>query len=346
MTQTPYEQSAAIGPWDPRRYAREVGSEEIRWSRGFLRCRPERWFPGFAAHWLPLAHSMGLEMRIAEIRPALDVSAALTHGFRARVDGEPLVVAIDDESFRVLVPALCAAAHEQASQTVFEYMARRLLASLNLSWSGPASSTIEFEGPLSEADRQYAGAVKVAVQINTSACALWVLLSEQLVERFDGLWRRQVHSAARIPADDGSPLRIEVAQLGVPANEIGGYLRPGSDIDLQVLATDTVILKLGIRPWLPARLANVEGELALEMVPAPLPVHNVPDGSVRLSIEFGQMKLASTDIAEISQPGVIFRTAIPLSDRVQICANGEHVADGQLALYEGRLAVRVLSARQ
>ena len=50
----------ALGGWDPQRALRKIDPAEVRYSRGFLRCRPEKWFPGCATPVLPRAHSLGV----------------------------------------------------------------------------------------------------------------------------------------------------------------------------------------------------------------------------------------------------------------------------------------------
>ncbi len=133
-----------LTPWEPQRYLRRVSAQQVKFARGFLRCRPERWFPGFAAQWLPLAHSLGIELRIVEVQPFMGVPRGLDHGYCATVDGEAMAILLDIASAKVLRDAFVPGAPDSSHPVMIEYLARRLLSSLALSWSGPQASAVRF----------------------------------------------------------------------------------------------------------------------------------------------------------------------------------------------------------
>ena len=120
------ENPGGLVVWDARRYLRSVGSLEVRLSRGFLRCRPEKWFPGLAGHWLPLIHSLGIELKIQEIKPVLTLPAGLSFGYCGSVDDEPFGVFGDHEGVRAILAAVGGAVVPQAGEVLAEYLARRL----------------------------------------------------------------------------------------------------------------------------------------------------------------------------------------------------------------------------
>ena len=77
--------SPKLIPWVPQQTLRMYDSDQVRFSGGFLRSRPERWFPGFSAHWLPLAHALGIEAQLVEIKPLLIVPPALEYLYAGEI---------------------------------------------------------------------------------------------------------------------------------------------------------------------------------------------------------------------------------------------------------------------
>lgn len=340
MVEENREENISLVPWEPRRYVRKLDPVEVRLSRGFVRSRPEKWFPGLATQWLPLGHSLGVEIKITEVKPVITPPRGLEYGFAGRVDDEPVAILIDADSARVILEAVSPGSTESASGVVMEYMARRLLSSLGLSWSGPESSVVQFDSELDPQSVSTAGAIKLAVLVNSNACVVWIALGRRMVERLDGLWRRQVQSTTK---SSGAPsdVHIEIAQLAVPPAMLVDYMRAGTVIDLEVFVSDMVVLRLGNKPWLPARLADVNGRLGFEIVPGPVASAPLPDGTTRLSIEFGKVLFEPATIAEMSQIGSTWESDITLSDQVHMVINGERVAAATLCLYEGRFAISV-----
>lgn len=334
-------QSEPVLPaWDPRRYVRKIDPSEVRLSRGFMRCRPEKWFPGFSAHWLPLAHSLGLEVRVVECKPVAVTPKGLDVSFTGSVDNEPMAILMDAESRKIAVEAVSPGATENAKIVTLEYLARRLLSTLALSWSGPQPSVVRFDPDRDPSEAREAGAIKLTVMINNNPCTVWLVLGRLLVDKFDGLWRRQIQSASKLPQGN-TELRLEIAQLAVPPSMLVDYMAAGTVVDLEVLISDLVTIRAGNKPWLPGRICDVGGKLGFEIVAGPTSAHSLPEGTTRLSIEFGKVSFDSTTMAEMGQVGAIYETDLPLTENVVMVINGERVADATLCSYEGRFAISV-----
>lgn len=334
------EQNSAIVPWDYRRYAKVVEPDVARLSRGFLRCRPEKWFPGFATQWLPLVHSLGAEVRIVEVKPTLSVPGGLERGFTGSVDDEPLSIFIEDPSAHSLLEAVTPGVLPSASGVVLEYLARRFLASLALSWTGPSQSVVRYEPEIEPTTVREAGAIKLTFSINGATCTVWVGLGPGVVERFDGLWRRQVRSATKSSGGQ-TILRAELAQLAVPPSMLGDYTRSGAVIDLEMPVGDQLIVRADNRPLFLSRICAVHDNLALECVPGTVAAPLIPDGSTRLAVEFAGVPVEAAILAEVAQFGAVFDTGVPLSNEVRLMVNGEPVAKALLCTYEGRFALSV-----
>jgi flagellar motor switch/type III secretory pathway protein FliN len=332
--------TAAVQLWEPRRALRRIDEKEARLSRGFLRCRPEKWFPGFAAHWLPLAHALGCEARISEIKTLASIPQGCDSAFLGSIDGEPLVLAVDADTVRNVCEELAPGSKAEASRVVFEYLMRRLLATLALSWSGPESSAIRFQGAVELSTVKLEGSVRITFTMNTTSATVWIGFGARVVDRLDGLWRRQIQSSARAP-QGSSAARIEVAQLGVPPQMLADYLKRGTVIDLEVRASEQVRMLVAGRPWMPARLVDVGGVFGCEMMPGALASPPVPEGTTRLAIEIGAIALEPSMLAELGQIGSVLITDIPVSEQVSLVINDDVVGQARLCVYEGRFAIEV-----
>lgn len=339
MAQANSEQESVI-PWDPTRVLRRIDAGEVRLSRGFLRSRPERWFPAFPTHWLPLAHSLGVEFKVTEVRPMMTVPRGLQSGFACSVDGEPFAILLDETSTSVFLDTVAPGASGAGQEIVGEYLARRLLVSLEASWSGPESAVVRFESEKDPFAVPVQGAVKVSVEVHGSSGTVWIALGRMLVDRLDGLWRRQLRSTRA--ADETAELQIEVAQLAVPPAALVEYVRSGTVIDLDTPAGDQVLVRVEGKPWLPARLSEVEGRFALEMLAGPTQAPVMPDGTTRMSICLLTRTVDSQVLGELSQTGALWDTGLPLGDTVEMVINGEKVAEATLGTFEGRFAITVI----
>lgn len=330
----------ALNSWDPQRLLRKLDPAEARYSRGFLRCRPEKWFPSFATQWLPLAHSLGVEIKVLEVKPVLSSPRTLRFGFAGAVDDEAVAMLMDEPSYEVLLEAMAPGAVPQSGPIVAEYMARRFLSSLALAWSGPEASVVRFDRQVNPLDVPAVGAVKFSFEINGSSATVWFLMGKLLIERLDGLWRRQVRSSAK--AGGGAvEVHLEIAQLAVPVSMLSDYTRPGSVIDLEVVSSDLVTLRHSGKGWLPGRLCALNGALGFEVISGPVASPVLPDGTTRLSIELTSVKFDPALLSEMAQVGAIWDTGVRLSDKVMLTINGDRVADATLCLFEGRFAISV-----
>jgi hypothetical protein len=339
-----HNEGTNVSPWEPTRFLRTAAPSEVKLSRGFLRCRPEKWFPGFAAQWLPLGHSLGVEMKMIEAKPVLHTPIEQSIGFVGTIDGEPIGLSIDPASARVvteaIVPGGLRGGDSQSGGLVLEYLARRLLTSLAAAWTGPQSSQVRFEPEIGFQEVDPGGDVRINFSVNGTPAQVVISLGRFLVDRLDSLWRRQVHSTGRA-VEAGSEIALEIAQLAVPPSMLGDYLRSGTLIDLESRASDALTLRAGTKAWHSARGCISNGCYAFEVIPGGSAPPGLPEGTTRLSISLGSTRLDGGVVAELAQPGAMWETTVPATDRVELLINGEAVGEGRLGLYEGRFAVTV-----
>lgn len=340
------ETSGSSGPellaWDFQRFLVRADGNQARLSRGFLRCRPEKWLPSLGAEWMPLAHSLGVDFRVHEVRPLLSLPDGLEVGYTAVVDGEPFGVFFDREAVRVMVDVIVPSSFPDARDLVVEYIARRFVSTLGSTWSGQDISSVQFDNRIDPFSLNPVGVVKISVAINGTAGTIWLGLGQNVIDKLDGLWRRQVQSTQSRSQDAVGEVFFEVAQLAVPPADLMAYTKAGTVIDLEVPAVDTLTVRSAVRPLFNAKMCNIDGRLGLEALPTAPSNQILPEGMTRLSICFAKVSQDSASISEYGQPGTIWDTGIALSDGVQMILNGDVVAQGILCTYDGRFALSVL----
>lgn len=334
------EQAGAPVPWQPERALKECDALEVHFSRGFLRSRPERWFPGFAALWLPLAHSLGIEVQLVEVKPLLHLPPSLEFGFGALVDGESFGILFDATSARIIVDSVAPGSQEYAERTVLQYIARRFVYSLTYCWSAADGSKVEFDGILDPLQEPAAGAVKLTVMINNNYCTLWAALGEKLTERLDGLWRRQIHSQVKTENSVGL-VSIEIARVQAPGGDPLNLSLAGTQLDLGTALSDQVVLRLDGKTWLPARLGVCHGYFVIESIAGAAIELDSSENSSTVSVELGRISLDEQKISELSQPGAYFQSSIEASPRIKLFSQDREIASGTLSVLDGQFVVEI-----
>jgi flagellar motor switch/type III secretory pathway protein FliN len=290
---------------------------------------------------LPIAHSLGIELKLNEAKPGTALPKGLATGFACSVDDEPLGIYLDDISTNVVLEALVPGGSPQAIRVVGEYLARRLLVSLESSWSGPESAVVRFESERHPFELEPQGVVKLSFEIQRNVATVWVAMGRSLVDRLDSLWRRQIRSASRMSEGQGD-VHLEIAQIAVPPATLVDYLKPGSVIDLETPVSDAVVVHFAGKPYMPGRLGEVQGKLGFEILPGPVPSTSIPEGTTRLSVASAIFRMEGAQMSELSQPGAAWDTGISLGDVVAVVINGGKVAEARLCVFEGRLAISIL----
>lgn len=332
---------SGVLPWNPQVRLSRVNTDTVSLSRGFLRCKPERWFPGFGAKWLNLAHAASVEVKLLDARPILrEFEFNFETIFSAEADGQALYVGLDRESATILGTAVCSDGMPLARTLTVEYLIRRLISSLAQAWSGPQFTAVKFVGPLHEAVPQVIGAIRISLDINSKHCDVWVLLSAGLISRLDELWRRQIHSSTPPPSEDWM-VRIELGRLTISPETVPDYLRPGTIIDLEIAESDIAMLRVGERAWLTVKLFNNDGQLAFEVLPTMLASSVSLPSATQLAVELGAIKIKGEAISELAQIGAMWRTDLKLGTKVNLTVGGEVLGQGELGTFDGRFAVTV-----
>lgn len=337
QTESENNKSENAPNFDVFRQLPELVKNDVELSRGFLRCRPEKWFPSFASHWLPLWHSLGIDARLSEIKPAVRAGKNIGKGYYGVVDGERVAVSLEEGTEEFILAAVSPGVGADAGAILLEYLARRFFASIGLSWSAADNANVQFLREIKTHSFTERGAVKISFSLNNNLCTAWVLLGESLVKRLDGLWRRQLHSQQKPEAVKMHEGRIEFASLEAPAGSSGRSLRKGEFLPLDRAKIDSVSLMIDDKPFLPARLYQVEEKLALQI--QGLGGQSTISSGEILRLCSPAFEISSESLTEISQVSSILITDLDLHTMVQIMAGDAKVAEGRIAYSLGSLGV-------
>ncbi|MEZ4754325.1 MAG: hypothetical protein R3A13_08465 [Bdellovibrionota bacterium] len=332
-----------LQPWMPDSSLQEIDSLTVGLSKGFLRSRPQAWFPGFASQWMPLFHSLGLESKLLEVSPLKDLPQITAEWsvFEAQVDGESMGVCLDQSSAAVISNSVTPGADSTTREISREYMIRRLVGSLALSWSGGEANVLF--NPISKlADSNYKAAIKLSCTISSVPLEIWFLLGSQLLSKLDNLWRAQLRSVGQTDVNLNHKIQVELTQLAVPPSMLADYTRPGTLVDLEMPVEDRVFLRLDGSPWLPGRLCKCNSQFVVKVISGPIPNRVIPSDSSRLSIDLGELTLSSLNLAESSQIGAVIATQIPVSNLGRMMIHETQAAQVEIGIYQGKFAVKVL----
>lgn len=328
-------------PWLPGDSLRKVSDLAMEFSKGFLRCRPERWFPGFGTQWIPLSHSLGVEAICNSVKPMLALPGSECLCYEASIAGEKLGVVFDVETSKKILEILTPGAVASARKIVLDYVARRFLGSCVLAWSGPELGNFQYVGSTAVDEINAVACVQLSFTVTGEPLTFWVLLGKNITTRFDGLWRRQVKSTASQSQQDEMELTYELAQIPLPADSFEHMLKPGTNLDLQVPVRDQVSMKVGMQDWLPGQLRKYHGNFAIEIMSGPLQTPEIPEGHKSLGVVVGTQRFSSEELRELAQVGALIDTKIPIGDMVKLYLDGQFVRSGVVKCYDGRFIVTV-----
>lgn len=332
---------SGVKNWAIKDSVAPVSDDELKYSRGYLRCRPEKWFPGFGTQWLPLSHALGTEFVCSSVKPSLNMPSENLVCFGARVTEEFVGFALDKESLDGLANIVSPGARQMAREAVIEYLIRRLLGSFALAWSGPELGQVDFAGEMAVADIKAIGNISLSLSAGGTVGVLNILLGPQMIARMDGLWRRQVKSTSSQATQESMQLDYEIACLPLSADKAEDYLKKSTTLDLQVATSDRVAIRVGGQDWLPGKLRINHGNFVVEVLSGPSSGVDIPSGAKRLGVSLGQQTVVADDVRELAQVGAMINTGIPAGDVVKLMLDNRFVASGILRVYDGRFVATV-----
>lgn len=342
-------------PWDPEVALRRYRMNEVRFSAGYLRADPQALFPAFASHWIPLFHSIGVEVIVADVKSGLDFPEGLERIVPFQVDGEICVIGTSEETQRIMVDAISPGCAGTAAELVLEYIERRFIATLCKAWAkSQAPLQCSYLAPGVYDAVEISGNVGLMLEIGGLPVSVWLGLGPRILERLDLAWRADVVknfsllplSGAHLSGDVGdSSLRsisLDLAELAVPPALLIDYIRSGAIICLERGITDLVSLKVDGSNWGVGTLGQFNGKFAVEMVDLNPITDPQPPSTARVRIELAELELDREGILEHSQPGAVLLTGTPVTSTCSLVISGENVASAVLGTIGGQMALSVL----
>lgn len=317
--------------------------EVIRFSKGFLRSKPEVWFPGFAAYWLPLLHTFDLSQEGVETTPLLDLSSVKGITFYGSIDGEMLTLVIPESLFDFIARVELPAASQTAKHLFVEYFARRFLTSIASSWSAQEGAEFQFHSDLGSPPVHCSAGVRLNFRLNGEMLSLIVGMSRVLLEKVDQLWITQTLQGV-VNIDDSSRIRLVFGSTMLVPSEVGEVLSSGQTIPINSGGSEKIRLLLDDRPWLEGRLLRHEGGVAFETIREAAQVVEIEEGMTSVSFELGEVEMSRRDIHLLAQPGALHQfPQIAEQPKTHVYIADKKVGEGTLLAYESQLFVKLLS---
>ncbi len=325
--------------WDPYVKLRAVDPLNIKYSKGFLRALPQEWFPGLSSHWFPLAHSLGVDLEILEIKPMISPPGHSGNTFFSRTGDDFIGLMFDQESAEVVASTIVPSVVGDSKDVLLNYISRRLFTSIGQAWSGVEKPFPVFDSNYTPEASEIVGAIKLFGTLNSSHFTCWILLSQNMCDILDSLWRKQLKSSQTVQMDS-CIAEIEIGHLAVNPANLTSYLTSGASIDLEMSVNDQATLLVDRQAWGRVRMLQVDGKFALEAQTGSQKVTQIPEGFTKLCITMGSVNIESGELLEIAQPGAIIETGIQLSDTVNLVINGEKVGEAFLKVYQGNFVIQ------
>lgn len=340
-----------IKNWVPSEYLETATEEYMSFANGFLNCEPSGWFPGLLSHWDTFAHSIGVNINIADLILSVSSSVTISEDMKslihvALLDDEPVGIYINEYCKNTVCDVVIPDAVTEARDIVVEYLARRFITSLSKCWSGPKMHSFSFDDSFSYDLQSCCGQIKIILDIEGHECVVSLLLGRKLVEIFDQLWKRQLASQNKTTSIAGN-IRLEIAELAVSQTMLSNYLISGTVVDLETPVSDSIIVKVDNQPLIKAKLLTCKrGDdkeyFAIKNISGNLVQTKLPEGTSRLSIELNDLSLDNQLLQDFIHPNAVADTGILVGDEVKLLIQGEVVGKAKLKIFEDRFAIEVL----
>lgn len=332
--------------WSPSHMLRELEHNEVRFGRGFLLAQPDVLFKEIISYWVPLFHVLNTRVEFVACSMSLDFPDDLERIVPVDFNGEIGVIGTTRESQEIVSNAIVPEADALASDIVFEYIERRMVATLPKGWgrSGSAFQASYLSDELSDSI-EVVGAVHLELRIDGAPVHLWFGLGPRITEWLDGDWRNKIIKSRPNPLgmaeDESVMLSVELSDLAVPPGLVIDYMRSGTVIDLDIPVSDNVLLKRAGRLWAKGRLCIFGGRFVVEITDLSSKEDIFPSGKTRLAIELGQIELDRDGLSEHAQEGAMLLTRLPVSGDASLVISGERVALGEIGQSDGRFVVTI-----
>lgn len=317
--------------WDPFSHLRSIEPGLVQYSGGFLSSQPERWFPNLSSHWSLLAANLNLNLKTLSVRPLIEELPPVDLIYNVSCGNDAFSVGLNSTAGEYISMLLLPDSGPIAQDIVMEYIARRFVSSLAMTWSGPAFEELGFVGKQSGDTAPFlvVGAVQLSLELNERQFDVWLQLSAGMVERLDGLWRRQTKSIG-----SGQLLLrqcdLELTSFEVPVTEINSYLSQGNIIPIERDFFQTATLVNTSEILAESDVYICDNKFALRIRTGKKQPIRVTSGNVRISVVLVSLNFESALAGQLARAGSIIPTAVEVSNLVSLKVDGQVVTEALL----------------
>jgi hypothetical protein len=281
-------------------------------------------------------------MRIISVVPSLEPTSDELRLYRGVFEDEEFGISITRSSYLSLSELLAPGSSEKGAEIVVEYLARRLIASLSMTFSASEGTDCFYLGNEPSNAFDPVASIDLQLVINQTELPFSILLGEKLAFFLDGMWRRHARTQFKSQYKGEQKIGFELAQLAVAPEALADYIRIGSLVDTETQLGSKLLMRLNGKPWRRGILALYKSGIASEVVGEPGPAPQLPTGTSRLSVNIAHKTLSAEEAAEMGQAGAYVGIRDDIASELILSVQDSPVALAEALEFEGRLAYRVI----
>lgn len=339
--------------WIPENTISKVDAKTVMYSNGFLKAKLENWFPRIALQWEALFKNLNIEFDFISITPEIlpsffnigdvEISGLL------ELRNDYLAIEIPDELKDRIGKIIGISKKSENSTAIEDYLARRLLNSFELSWSGPELTPKFYYSKFFDIDNlrsltkdfEFLSRVRVNFNLNSKPQEFIIYFGTVITDVLHSLWLKQLRSRTTQTLRTGD-IGIELGSAFVESSEVGKSLKSGAVHRIEKRSIDDVFLLYEGRPWLPAKLYDFNGRFVAKIRAGSAVPEDSKKNLIRLSFEIASVTLDPVAALELNQIGAFLQTEKALASLITIRVNGEVLGRGEVYMVDGSLEVKVL----
>jgi len=333
--------------WQPDVVLEALSSNDARYSRGFLTKAPLTFFSGLSELWLPLAQSLGCDVRLLSCEASFEAPSNISRLVSFEVKDERAFLAYrEDSEFRLsnsAVPGI----GESGSDVVLEYLERRLLSALSLSWRGTDELQCFYGRREEIAALDAVGFVHLRFSLDDAPFDLSVGLSRKVLDFLDHSARGDIVQEMRsqgehVVSDQIHSVSVELAELAVPPAMLIDYIRADTIVDLESPSTIDVVIRVDDQLWAEGVLGRFEDSYAVTITSGSPTERSFPEGTTRVRVEVARTELDASGLATHLQSGAVLLCDTVVRPQASLIISGENVARAAIGTIGENFAIQVL----
>lgn len=291
----------------------DVDSDKLKYSSGFLVSKPQKWFPGLSSYWSPLANLLNIDFQVVSINLNVISDPMLEQSWLARLGEKEVYLNFSNQNADYFA-SLILQKMDQADSfqpLLLDYLARRILKSICISWTGSDLGQYIYQGAVQEVSSLgLYGVAKISLAINNRECELELCLGQELVELLDGLWRRQTRSLNVNDLETKNSL-LEIDRIPCTEEQYETVIEPGTELPLTITSLNQAQVYLSDEEIYPVKLFQNNQQFVVQSSPD-LDI-NKKQG---LHVCLGEMKIDAHAVYSFGHSGCCVRSNLDLSNEL------------------------------